>query len=54
MALYCGITCIINYLKNTTMSEKFDLEKVDLTDKKYADEYNEDKLWGKIKSVAKR
>ena len=36
------------------MSEKFDLEKVDLTDKKYADEYNEDKLWGKIKSVAKR
>ena len=36
------------------MSEKFDLEKVDLTDKKYANEYNEDKLWGKIKSVAKK
>ena len=36
------------------MSEKFDVEKVDLNDKKYADEYNEDKLWGKIKSVAKK
>ena len=36
------------------MSEKFDIEKVDLNDKKYADEYNEDKLWGKIKSVAKK
>lgn len=36
------------------MSEKFDVEKVDLNDKKYADEYNEDKLWGKIKNVAKK
>lgn len=36
------------------MSEKFDIEKVDLNDKKHADEYNEDKLWGKIKSVAKK
>ena len=36
------------------MSEKIDAEKVDLTDSKYADEYNEEKLWGKIKNVAKK
>ena len=36
------------------MNEKFDVEKVDLTDSKYANEYNEDKLWGKIKNVAKK
>lgn len=36
------------------MSEKFDLEKVDLNDGKYAKEYNEERLWGKIKNVAKK
>ena len=36
------------------MEEKFDIEKVDLNDKKYAKEYNEDKLWDKIKNVAKK
>lgn len=36
------------------MSEKFDLEKVDLNDGKYAKEYNEEKFWGKIKNVAKK
>lgn len=36
------------------MEEKFDIEKVDLNDKKYAEEYNEDKLWDKIKNVAKK
>ena len=36
------------------MSEKFDVEKVDLTDGKYAKEYDENKLWNKVKSVAKK
>ena len=36
------------------MSEKFDVEKVDLNDGKYAKEYNEERLWGKIKNVAKK
>lgn len=36
------------------MSEKFDVEKVDLTDSKYAKEYDENKLWDKVKSVAKK
>ena len=36
------------------MSEKFDVEKVDLNDGKYAKEYNEEKFWGKIKDVAKK
>lgn len=36
------------------MSEKFDAEKVDLTDSKYAREYDENKLWDKVKSVAKK
>ena len=54
VALYCGITCIINYLNKITMSEKFDAEKVDLTDSKYAREYDENKLWDKVKSVAKK
>ena len=36
------------------MSEKFELEKVDLNDGKYAKEYNEERLWGKIKNVAKK
>ena len=36
------------------MNEKFDVEKVDLNDGKYAKEYNEEKFWGKIKNVAKK
>lgn len=36
------------------MSEKFDVEKVDLNEGKYAKEYNEERLWGKIKNVAKK
>lgn len=36
------------------MSEKFDVEKVDLTNSKYAKEYDENKLWDKVKSVAKK
>ena len=36
------------------MSEKFDVTKVDLTDGKYAEVYTDDKLWDKVKGVAKK
>ena len=36
------------------MSKRFDVTKVDLTDDKYAREYNENRLWNKIKKVAKK
>ena len=36
------------------MSKRFDVTKVDLTDDKYAREYDENKLWDKVKSVAKK
>ena len=36
------------------MAEKFDIEKVDLKDDKYTSVYSSDKLWDKIKDVAKK